>query len=120
MTAEELKTLFVSLSFSPRCTCDGQRVGGLQRQVSPHSRAGGGSALQGVDLSHPEEAVAGEGGGGQEAQDEGVPGLHALRHPGYAEPLQRPQTPVGAVLCAAVGRLLKWRTRRGLMSRCRL
>jgi len=79
-------------------------VGRLQRQVSPHSRAGGGSVLQGVDLSQPEEAVAGEGRGGQEPQDESIPGLHALRHPGHAEPRIRPHAPPGTLLCAAVSR----------------
>lgn len=90
----------------PRCACHGERVGRLQRQVSPHSRAGGGSALQGVDLSQPEKALAGEGRGGQEPQDESVPGLHALRHSGYAEPCQRPHAPPGPLLCAAVSRVL--------------
>lgn len=84
----------------------GKRVGCLQRQVSPHPRASRGSALQGVDLSQPEEAVVGEGRWGQEPQDEGVPGLHALRHSGYAEPCQRSDAPPGALLCAAVSGLL--------------
>lgn len=80
----------------------GERVGCLQRQVPPHPRACGGAALQGVDLSQPEEAVVGEGCRGQEPQDEGLPGLHALRHSGDAEPCQRPDAPPGALLRAAV------------------
>lgn len=79
-----------------------QRVGCLQGQVSTHARAGGGSALLGVDLPQPKEALVGQGCGGQEPQDEGLPGLHALWHPGHAEPCQRPHTPNGALLCAPV------------------
>lgn len=93
-----------------RYTSHGQRVGCLQRQVSPHTRAGGSAALQGVDLSQPEEAVAGEGCRGQELQNESLPRLHARRHSKYAEPYQCPHTPPSALLCAAVSRLLASRT----------
>lgn len=53
-------------------------------------------------MPQPQETVVGESRGGQESQDEGVPGLHALRHPRHAEPRQRPHSPLSAVLCASV------------------
>lgn len=78
-------------------------MGSLQREVSTDAGTGGSARLQGVDLPQPEEAVAGEGSGGQEPQDEGLPGLHEVRHASHAQPGQRAHPPHGAVLCPTVG-----------------
>lgn len=78
-------------------------MGSLQREVSTDAGTGGSACLQGVDLPQPEEAVAGEGGGGQEPQDESLPGLHEVRHASHAQPGQRAHPPHGAVLCPTVG-----------------
>lgn len=78
-------------------------MGSLQREVSSNPGTGGSPGLQGVDLSQLEEALAGQGRGGQEPQDEGFPGLYAVRHACYAQPCQCAHPPHGALLRFTVG-----------------
>lgn len=78
-------------------------MGSLQREVSSDPGAGGSPRLQGVDLPQPEEAVAGEGRGGQEPQDAGLPGLHEVGHTRHAQPGQCAHPSHGAVLRPTVG-----------------
>lgn len=78
-------------------------MGSLQREVSADAGTGGSAGLQGVDLPQPEAAVAGEGGGGQEPQDAGLPGLHEVGHASHAQPGQRAHPSHGAVLRPTVG-----------------
>lgn len=53
-------------------------MGSLQGEVSSDPGTSGSTGLPGVDLPQPEEALAGQGGGGQEPPDEGLPGLHEV------------------------------------------
>lgn len=73
-------------------------MGSLQGKVSSDPGTSGSTGLPGVDLPQPEEALAGQGGGGQEPPDEGLPGLHEVRHPSHAQPCQCAHSPHGALL----------------------
>ena len=78
-------------------------MGSLQREIAANPGIGGSSCLQGMDLPQSEETVAGEGGGGQEPQNEGLPGLHEVRHTSHAQPSQCAHSTHGAVLRPTVG-----------------
>lgn len=98
-------------------------MGSLQRKLSANPRTGRSSCLQEVDLTQPEEAVVGEGDGGQESREESFPGLHEVRYPSPAQlammpthlmvlccvPWYRVQRPREWVLrCQELDALLAW------------